>query len=128
MPASERLARNPVQVLFERGFYYEERGGGHTWHWSLRHGRITLVNPLDVPRKVSLSMHLQSADGKPHNVSISYGDGLDHAPAGTTLSRTFNIPPSEPFSLDLICDCPAVRPADGARLLYFFVSDVAVHD
>ena len=128
MPASERLARNPVQVLFERGFYYAERGGGHTWHWSLRHGRIALVNPLDVPRKVSLSMRVQTADGKPHNIRISYENGQDHAVTGTIYRRTFEIPPSEPFSLDLICDCPAVRPADGGRLLYFFVSDVEVRD
>jgi phosphoglycerol transferase len=128
MPASERIARNPVQVLFERGFYYEERGGGHAWHWSSRHGRITLVNPLDAARKVTLAMRIQTADGKPHNIRISHAGGTDHAVAGTTFSRTFNIPPSEPFSLDLICDCPAVRPAGGGRLLYFFVSDVAVHD
>ena len=128
MPASERIGRNPVQVLFERGFYYEERGGGHAWHWSLRRGRITLVNPLDGPRKVSLSMRIQTADGKPHDIRISYADGTDHAVAGAKYSKAFNLPPSGPFSLDLICDCPAVRPADGGRLLYFFVSDVEVRD
>lgn len=128
MPASERLARNPVQVLFERGFYYKEHGGGHAWHWSLRHGRITLVNPLDAARKVSLSMRLQTADGSPHNIRISYAGETDHAAAGTTYNRTFVIPPSRPFSLDLICDCPPVRPPDGARLLYFFVSDVELRD
>jgi phosphoglycerol transferase len=132
MPASERLARNPVQVLFERGFYYEERGGGHAWHWSLRHGRITLVNPLDGPldaaRKVSLSLRIQTADGKPHDIKISYADGTDHAAAGATYRQTFDLPPSRPISLDLICDCPPVRPAGAGRVIYFFVSDVDVHD
>jgi phosphoglycerol transferase len=120
--------RNPIQVLFERGFYYEERGGGHVWHWSLRRGRITLVNPLDADRKVSLSMHLQAADGKPHNIRISYGEGIDHAATGTNYGATFDLPPLRPASIDLICDCPAVRPAEGARVLYFFVSDVDVRD
>jgi phosphoglycerol transferase len=126
MPASERLARNPVQILFERGFYYEERGDGHVWHWSLRRGRITLVNPLDVARKVTLSMHLQTADGKPHGITISRTDGADHATAGTSYSRTFELPPSRPNSFDLICDCPLARPPGAARVLYFFVSDVRV--
>jgi phosphoglycerol transferase len=134
MPASERLARNPVQVLFERGFYYEERGGGHVWRWSLRRTRVTLVNPLEavsqkaVSRKVTFSMHIQAADGKPHDVRISHAEGTDHAATGTTYSRTFSLPPSRPISLDLTCDCPAVRPAGAGRVIYFFVSDVDVHD
>jgi phosphoglycerol transferase len=126
MPASERLARNPVQVLFERGFYYEERGGGHVWHWSLRRGRITLVNPLDVARNITLSMHLQTADGKPHFIQMSSESGIDRADVRTTYSRAVDIPPSRPISLDLICDCPAVRPAGGGRTIYFSVSDMRV--
>lgn len=122
MPASERLARNPVQVLFERGFYYEERGGGHVWHWSLRRGRITLVNPLDVARKISLSMRLQTADGKPHEIRIS-GESAD---ARTPYSRSIDLPPSRPISLDLICDCPGVRPAGSGRTIYFSVLDIRV--
>ncbi len=128
MPASERLKRNPVQVLFERGFYYEERAGGHTWHWSLLRARITLVNPLDISRKVTFSMHIQAGDGKPHDVRISHAEGTDHAATGTTYTRTFNLPPSLPISLDLICDCPAVRPAGAGRVIYFFASEVEVHD
>ena len=128
MPMSELAKRNPVQVLFERGFYYEERGGGHVWHWSLRHGRITLVNPLDSARKVSLSLHIQTADGKPHDIRISYPGGMDRMAAPATYSKVFDLPASRPISIDLICDCPPVRPAGGGRVLYFFVSDVEVRD
>jgi phosphoglycerol transferase len=113
---------SPVQVLFERGFYYEEHSGAETWHWSLRRGRITLVNPLNKPRQVSLSMHLKSADGKPHMISI----GTDQVDTETTYHRTFDLPDSRPFSIDLICDCPAVRPSGGGRVLYFFVSNLRV--
>jgi phosphoglycerol transferase len=113
---------SPVQVLFERGFYYEEHSDAETWHWSLRRGRITLVNPLNEPRQVSLSLHLKSADGKPHRINI----GTDQVDTETTYHRTFDLPDSRPLSIDLICDCPAVRPASGGRVLYFFVSNVRV--
>ena len=128
MPASERLARNPVQVLFERGFYYEERGEGHVWRWSLRRGRITLVNPLDVTRKVTISMHLQTADGKPHVIRISSESGTDRADVRTTYTRTFDVPPMRPISLDLICDCPAVLAGGGGRTISFAVLDLIVRD
>jgi phosphoglycerol transferase len=113
---------SPVQVLFERGFYYEEHSGAETWHWSLRRGRITLVNPLNEPRQVSLSMLLKSADGKPHRIKI----GTDQVDTETTYRRTFDLPDSRPLSIDLICDCPAVRPPSGGRVLYFFVSNIRV--
>jgi phosphoglycerol transferase len=128
LPASERLARNPVRILFERGFYYEERGDGHVWHWSLRRGRITLVNPLEVARKVTLSMHLQTADGKPHGIQISSTSGTDRADVRTTYSRTFDIPPMRPISLDLICDCQAVQAGGGGRAITFAVLDLIVRD
>lgn len=120
------LAGDPVQVLFERGFYYEERGDGHVWHWSLRRGRITLINPLDAPRKITLSMKLQSADQKPHDIRIAFPAGTDHAAAGTTYTRTLDLPASGSLAVNLSCDCPAVRPPTGGRVLYFFVSDVGV--
>jgi phosphoglycerol transferase len=118
------LERGRVQVLFERGFYYEERSGAKTWHWSLRRGRITLVNPLNAPRKVWLSMHLKSADGKPHSIKI----GTDTFDTEKAYHQTFDIPALRPFSIDLVCDCPAVRPTSGGRVLYFFVSDVEVQN
>ncbi len=120
------LAGDPVQVLFERGFYYEERGDGHVWHWSLRRGRITLMNPLDAPRKITLSMKLQSADQKPHDIRISFPGGIDHATAVGSYTRTLELPASGSLALDLTCDCPAVRPLSGGRALYFFVSDVGI--
>ena len=120
------VAGSPVQVLFERGFYYEERGDGHVWHWSLRRGRITLLNPLNTSRKVTLSMKLQSADQKPHDIRISFLAGIDHAVAGGTYTRTLELPASGSLALDLTCDCPGVRPPSGGRVLYFFVSDVGV--
>jgi len=126
--AAQPLAHDPVQVLFERGFYYEERGAGHVWHWSLRRGRITLINPLNAPRKLTLSMRLQTADEKPHAIRISHPAGTDHVAAGSTYTRTLDLPPLGSLALDLTCDCPPVRPQDASRVLYFFVSDVAARD
>jgi phosphoglycerol transferase len=120
-------APSPVQVLFERGFYYEERGGGHVWHWSLRRGRLTLVNPMDTARRVSLSMHIQTPDGKPYIVRIAFPGKTDQVSGETIYRRTIDLPPSRPISVDLECDCPPVKPA-GARALYFFVSDVEARD
>jgi hypothetical protein len=90
----------------------------------LRRGRITLVNPLNAPRKVWLSMHLKSADGKPHSIKI----GTDTFDTEKAYHQTFDIPALRPFSIDLVCDCPAVRPTSGGRVLYFFVSDVEVQN
>jgi hypothetical protein len=116
----------PVQVVFERGFYYEERGGGHVWHWSLQRGRLTLINPLDTARQVSLAMHIQTADAQPHNLKISWPGGADQVRTPTTYDRTLDLPPSRPVSLDLVCDCPAVKPPGASRPIYFFVSDIEV--
>lgn len=116
---------DPVQVLFERGFYYEERGDGHVWHWSLRRGRVTLVNPLDTPRKITLSMKLQSADQKPHTVQIAHDGQVDSATTGTSYQRAVNLSANAIASFDLTCSCPGVRPPTGGRVLYFFVSDLA---
>jgi len=118
-------AADPVQVLFERGFYYEERADGHIWHWSLRRGRITLVNPLAAPRKVTLSMKLQAADQKPHAIRVALRGEVDSATTGTLYQRDVVLPAKGVISLDATCDCPPVRPPTGGRVLYFFASDVA---
>ncbi len=112
----------PVQVLFERGFYYEERGGGHSWHWSLRRGRLTLVNPMSTARTVSLTMRVQTADAKPSNLKIG-GDSI-RTPA--TYVRQLDLPPLRPVSLEIDCECAAVRPPGASRVIYFVVSDVEV--
>ena len=126
--ASARQPKPEVQVVFERGFYYEERDGARAWRWSLRRGRVTLINPLESARTVSLSMHIETADGKPHNLSFEWPGGKDqfHAPGTHTLA--VELSPMQVLSVDLICDCPRIQPPGAARGLYFFASDVAVRD
>lgn len=128
MPATELLPGNPVQALFERGFYYAESGGGHLWHWSLRRGRITLVNPLDVPRKISLSMDIRTADPGAHSLRITWPGGEHRMRAAGQQSITIALARSEAVSIDLVCDCPGVNPPGAARRLYFSVSDVTVKE
>jgi hypothetical protein len=121
-------AETAVQVVFERGFYYEERGGGHVWRWSLRRGRITLVNPLDSARKVSVSMRIETADTRPHQLRVSWPAGSDQVQLPTTYHLILDLPPSRPVSLDLECACPSIQPAGSPRSLYFSVSDVDVRN
>lgn len=115
-----KLPPDPVEVLFARGFYYEERDGTRSWHWSLQRGRITLVNPLNIARTVKLSMHIETADGKPHEVRA--GRDTFRVPGIHTMS--LDLPALQTLSVDLKCDCPKVQPPGAARPLYFFVSDV----
>ena len=118
--ASPHKPEAPVLPLFERGFYFEESGGGHFWHWSLPHGRITLVNPSTAIRRVAVSMRIEAADKLPHQVRV--GAGAVRTPV--TFSRTLDLPASGKYSFDLVCDCPAVNA--GSRVIYFLVWDLTV--
>ena len=116
----------PVQIIFERGFYYEERGGGHVWHWSVRRGRITLVNPNNVARKLSLSMRIQTADPAPHILTAAWPGNAMRFRASEFQPLAIDLTPHQILSIDLRCHCPAVQPAGSPRLLFFSISDAAI--
>lgn len=102
----------PVAMLFERGFYYEEREGDRRWRWSLRRGRMTLVAAGE--RAVPLSFRIEAADKGRHTVRI--GDTQLQTPA--EYRKTVDV--RGVASIDIECDCPGVRAGD--RVLYFVVT------
>jgi len=121
-------ARYPIQVLYERGFYYEERDGQHAWRWSLRDGRMTIVNPIPIPRSASIRLSIQSADGHAHRLVITGVGQTDQTVSTGSYARTVNLAGMQIVSLDLECDCPEVVPKNSPRRLAFSVADVYVQD
>lgn len=128
MTLAELTAQSPVQVVFERGFYYEEHAAGRTWHWSLGHGRITLVNPLNLARRISLSMHIQTANPISQSVMLSWNSGDVLLPGSSDRNITINLEPFQTVPVDLRCDCRPTRPEGAPRNLYFYASDISVRD
>lgn len=126
--SAELLMRSPVQVIFERGFYYEEHGAGNVWRWSLPRSRITLINPLSIARKVDLSMEIQTAAPGQHSISTEWHGrrGRYRTPGPYTLA--IELAPLETVSVDLRCDCPAVQPPGAARRLSFYASKVKLSE
>ena len=116
---------DPVQIIFERGFYYEERGGGHMWHWSLRRGRMALANPNEVARNISLSLHIQTADSAPHSLTVTWSGNVTRFRAAEFQPLAINLAARQILLIDLACDCPSVQPPGSPRRLYFSVSDVS---
>ncbi len=49
-----------VQVRFADGWYGEEKDGPKRWRWSGGSGRISLVNPGDVPLRIQLRLLVRS--------------------------------------------------------------------
>ncbi len=128
MTDSERLAAHPIQATFGRGFYYEERGAGRVWHWSLQHGRITLTNPLRVSRRVFVEMRIEPARPGSYPVAISRTGAIDRVTTPGWYRRELDVPAGGATSLDVTCNCPTVRPSGSPRVLYFVVFDLAASD
>ncbi len=123
MPESDRLARNPVLAVFERGFYSQETAAGRIGRWSLGRGRITLVNPLDVSRRVGVSMRLEAADARNHVVRVAWPGGSEVLRTPALFQRDVVAPPGR-FAFDISCECPGLY-ARG-RTMYFLASDFAL--
>ena len=116
----------PVQAVFERGFYFAENGAGGVYRWSLQRGRITLLNPLPVARRVTLSMRLEPADREAHAIRISTPAGTDRIRAPAVYARQVDIPASGRATVDITCECPGIKTP--TRTVYFFVSGSAVKE
>jgi len=126
MDGAQLRARNPVQAVFERGFFFRENGSDGAFHWSLRRGRVTLVNPLPVARTVTISMRIGTADRKPHEARISWPGGAESARAPGEYERLIDVPAMGRYPIDISCDCPGTRTE--TRTVYFFVSSFDVRD
>jgi phosphoglycerol transferase len=112
------VAPPPVELVFERGFSYEESASDKRWRWSLRRSRLTLLNPGDAPQTVRLSFRLETPDSRPRRVRI----GPYSANAPGFYERQIAVPSSGHLTLDFECDCDGVRPPGSDRTLYFAVS------
>jgi phosphoglycerol transferase len=123
---SQLSTANAVQAVFERGFYFAESGLGGVFRWSLRRGRVTLINPLPVARRVTLSMHLATADGVAHTVRVSWSAGSARVMAPGTYEQQVDVPAAGQYPIDFRCDCPGVRTAN--RTIYFLVSGFQVKE
>jgi len=124
-PAEVRR-QNPVQPVFERGFYFAENGADGIFRWSLRRGRIRLVNPLPERRRVVVKMSVATADPQRHDLQISASGRSDRMHAPGVYEREIDIPPSGRVTLDLLCECPQVQAIN--RAIYFYVSGFAIRE
>jgi phosphoglycerol transferase len=126
MDPPQLRARNPVQAVFERGFFFKESGTDGAFHWSLRRGRVTLVNPLPLPRRLKISMRIGTADEKSHETRISWPGGAGTLRAPGAFERLIEVPALGRDPLNFSCDCPGVRTE--TRTVYFFVSNFEARD
>lgn len=119
-------SRNPVQALFERGFYFAEIGSSGPFRWSLARSRITLVNPLPIKRRASIRMRIATLDGRSREVRISGPNGSDWVPESGVYERQLDLPEQGRYTLNLSCDCTGAWNLN--RTLYFYVSDFGVRE
>lgn len=127
---AQKRAQHPVELMFERGFYDEDRDATHVWHWARKRGRLVLVNPLNTSRQIRVSMVLHTGFDEPQNLRVSgagYSDGLLVGRAHP-WERNVDLPPLARVPLDFSCDCKRTYAPADPRHLYFVVDDLKIQD
>jgi hypothetical protein len=90
--ARRRRALTPVLTFWRNGFFHPESDPKDSWIWCRPSGELVLKNLADVPRKVRLSMQLQTIHPHPSRLRVRGGSldeqiPIDHRPRAfeTTL-------------------------------------------
>src|ERR1700716_2666907 len=127
---AQKRAWYPVELIFQRGFYEEDRDGAHSWHWARKQGQLVLVNPLETWRQVRVSMQLRTGFDKPRTIRISILDHTESVSVGRVLpwERVVALPPLGLLELSFSCDCKRVNAPSDPRNLYFNIDDLKVED
>ena len=126
--ASERRESHPIEVIYERGFYDEEKNEERTWRWARERGRMTLLNPLDEPRVVTVRLELQtgSEDRRTVRIGLSGETEAIEVALRAPYTKQIEIPRRGRVEVDLSCDCDRVVAPGDPREMYFGVAQVEI--
>lgn len=111
--------RHPLMVLWQDGFYDEERNTENYWRWSAERGRMEIVNNSRRAKQIRLDMML--AAGRDAHLQIEsalFSERLPITFAGVHLSRTLIIAPGRHL-IRFACDAPRVISPLDPRILVF---------
>jgi phosphoglycerol transferase len=122
-------AEHPVQTLFERGFYDEEKDGSNIWHWARKRGRVVFINPLKENRSARISMTLLTGSDQPQRIRISGPNIAEDiiVRRSVNYARIIALTSGGQSFLTFQCDCKAVK-SDDPRDLRFEVLNLRIID
>ena len=113
----------PVQAIFARGFYGEERSATSRWQWGERQATLVLENASSSPRDVTVSFDVAGTTPSCHVfVEAPRADGILLQEHSSHYRFTVRIDGWQDRTLEFRSDCPRT-PAD-PRDLRFNVSSV----
>jgi hypothetical protein len=104
-----------VSATWHGGFYNFEVSGESNLRWCGEHGKLTLFNPADRPRTMTLEMYLLPATRRWASLWIDRPAGSEYLvlhSGGTYWRRTLSVPPGR-ATLCFACDGPDTRPNPG---------------
>jgi hypothetical protein len=113
-----------VQAVWHCGFYGPDGTAEANNRWCRGQGKLTLVNPSDRPRVVTLEACLAPAGPAPANLWIEGPLLNDHVvldPASVAYQRKLSLPPGR-HTLVFSCDGHRVRAPNDTRTLVFRVT------
>jgi hypothetical protein len=127
-PAAEGDA---VLAAWHSGFYSEqEHPGGRKVRWCRQSGKLTLSNPSNRPRTVTLRWKASAAVPVPASVWIDGQDFRDRVPLDDRVyRRTLTVPPRSLRTLTFTSDGPRGSiPGDLARKPHFGLAEIELSD
>jgi hypothetical protein len=104
-----------VSASWHGGFYNFETSAEANLRWCREHGKLTLFNPADRPRTVTLDMQLFPSTPRWAGLWIDGPLGSEYLVlhcAGVPWRRTLRLPPGR-TTLCFACDGPDIRPTPG---------------
>ena len=127
MSAELLRSSHPIEVTYERGLYSPDLPREMMWS-SGRHGRIMLINPLEISRSVTVSMIARALDRSAQHLQMTEGNITDNltVSGAQPYSRKVNLPPKSLVPLDLYCPCDRFVLQSRPRPLYFGIQGLKI--
>ena len=119
MSRPELLARHPVEIIPDGGFYEYEEEPQLTWRWAAKKAGLILRNELDTPRSVEIRSMLETgAPGRLRVTTVRTEDQIEIS--GTRdYERTITLPAQGQVRLSFSCNCQRMKAPFDTRSLYF---------
>jgi phosphoglycerol transferase len=120
-PAQRLAAMHPVEFSWHGGFRPLEGTWENTWRWCVSTGELHILNSLDVPRTVVLTMDCKAAPGKPALLRIQgpslVTEKIIHEQEAN-LALTVTVPPGTSVMKFACAACPGSSPYEPQNQLF----------
>ncbi|MFH1899658.1 MAG: hypothetical protein ABIJ83_00080 [Patescibacteria group bacterium] len=111
----------PIMIVWDKGFYSEEKNGKDSWHWSKQESNITLINESQDVKNFNLEFYPVSNNPEMSNLYIEsdlFSQQIEINAEKRLFTKSLKIPHGK-FKISFKTDSRKYGTATEARDLYF---------